>query len=72
MWLAMSNNDSWQGTVLAAAKATGESLWPLPMFSEYSEHIQGAVADIKNVGDGRYAGPITAAKFLEEFVGTTP
>ena len=27
------------------------------------------VADIKNVGDGRWGGAITAAKLLEQFVG---
>jgi leucyl aminopeptidase len=30
------------------------------------------VADIKNVGDGRWGGAITAAKFLEEFVAGKP
>ena len=30
------------------------------------------MADIKNVGDGRWGGAITAAKFLEEFVAGKP
>jgi leucyl aminopeptidase len=30
------------------------------------------VADIKNVGEGRWAGAITAAKFLEHFVDDVP
>jgi leucyl aminopeptidase len=30
------------------------------------------VADIKNIGNGREAGTITAAFFLKEFVGDTP
>ena len=42
------------------------------MFPEYSELIRSEVADIKNVGMGRWGGAITAAKFLEEFVGDTP
>jgi len=41
------------------------------MFPEYTDMIKSPVADIKNTG-GRYAGAITAAKFLEEFVGRTP
>ena len=41
------------------------------MFPEYAELIKSTVADIKNTG-GRYAGAITAAKFLEEFVSRTP
>jgi leucyl aminopeptidase len=69
---AMSNNDAWQDEVLAAAKAVGEPLWPLPMFPEYNEHIKSDVADIKNVGDGRWGGAIAGAKFLEEFVADKP
>jgi leucyl aminopeptidase len=69
---AMSNNDPWQDEVLAASKAAGEPLWPLPMFPEYNEHIKSEVADIKNVGDGRWGGAIAGAKFLEEFVKDVP
>ena len=58
--------------MLAAAEACGEPLWQLPMFPEYAEQIKSEVADIKNVGEGRWGGAITAAKFLEEFVGGTP
>lgn len=69
---AMTNDDGWCNTVLEAAKTCGEALWQLPMFGEYGEMIKSDVADIKNIGDGRSAGAITAAKFLEEFVGQTP
>ena len=51
----------------------GEPIWQLPMYPEiYDEQIKSEVADIKNVGDGRWGGAITAAKFLEQFVGSTP
>jgi leucyl aminopeptidase len=40
----------------------------MPLFDEYTEYLRSDVADIKNVG-GRSGGSITAAKFLEEFVG---
>jgi leucyl aminopeptidase len=69
---AMSNNPGWLEQVLDAATKSGEPLWPLPMFPEFDEDIAGSVADIKNVGNGRWGGAITAAKFLEAFVGTTP
>jgi leucyl aminopeptidase len=42
------------------------------MFSLFNEQIKSDVADIKNVGQGRWGGAITAAKFLEEFVENTP
>jgi leucyl aminopeptidase len=68
----MTNNQPWADNVKSAADATGEQLWQLPMFAEYGEQIRSEVADIKNVGDGRWGGAITAAKFLEEFVAGKP
>jgi leucyl aminopeptidase len=58
--------------VAAAAREVGEPVWQLPMFPDYDEQIKSEVADIKNVGDGRWGGAITAAKFLERFVGGIP
>ena len=49
----------------------GELTWQLPMYDEYREQLKSDIADIKNVG-GRYAGAITAAKFLAEFIDGTP
>lgn len=69
---AMTNHQPWCDQVLAAARACGEPAWQLPMFAEYSEHIRSSVADIKNIGDGRWGGAITAGKFLEEFVAGKP
>lgn len=54
-----------------AGERTGERVHPLPMYDEYKEHLDGKVADLKNVG-GRKAGAITAGKFLEHFVGDWP
>jgi len=68
----MANDQGWADTVTAAARTVGEPVWQLPMYPEYSEQIKSEVADIKNVGEGRWGGAITAAKFLEEFVGKTP
>ena len=58
--------------VARAARAVGERVWQLPMDADYDEQIKSEVADIKNVGDGRWGGAITAAKFLERFVGGIP
>ncbi len=67
----MSNDDEWSQEVKDSAALAGEAVWSLPMFAEFSEQIKSGVADIKNVGDGRWGGAITAGKFLEEFVGET-
>jgi len=68
----MTNNEKWQSEIKQAADECGEYTWPLPMHAYFSEQIAGKVADIKNVGEGRYGGAITAAKFLEEFVEQYP
>ncbi len=50
---------------------TGEKLWQLPLDDEYRKAIRSEIADVKNVGN-RWAGAITAAKFLQEFAEDTP
>jgi leucyl aminopeptidase len=69
---ALSNHDAWCDRVISAGSRVGELAWQLPMFPEYGEQIKSLVADIKNVGEGRSAGAITAAKLLEHFVDDIP
>ena len=64
----MGNDDGVVEAVVQAGAETGEYMWALPMFPEYRELLKSDLADIKNIG-GRAGGAITAAKFLEEFVG---
>ena len=68
----MTNDSSLAGEVKQAAEAQGELVWELPMHAFYSEQIKSKVADIKNTGDARWGGAITAAKFLERFVNDVP
>ena len=67
----LSNNDELAGRLLAAGERSGEPLWRLPLGREYSKQIESTVADIKNTG-GKSAGTITAAAYLQKFVGDTP
>ena len=67
----MSNDEGLTEALIHASRTTGEAIWQLPMWKDYEPLIESAVADVKNSG-GRYAGAITAAKFLEGFVGDTP
>ncbi|MDA7980622.1 MAG: leucyl aminopeptidase, partial [Pirellulales bacterium] len=64
----MTNDQSFCDDISAAATRTGEQVWQLPMFPEFADQIKSQIADIKNIGDGRWGGAITAGKFLEEFV----
>lgn len=45
---------------------THERMVELPLWDEYKDQLKSDIADMKNVG-GRYAGSITAGKFLEHF-----
>jgi len=62
-----SNNEKLEKNLKKAGEAAGERVWPMPMYDEYFEQIKGDLADIRNIG-GKEGGPITAAKFLEQFV----
>jgi len=68
---AFGNNQELIDKVIAAGTEAGERIWQMPMYEDYKEQNKSDVADVKNVG-GRYAGAITAAQFLSEFVGDTP
>ncbi len=68
----MTNDEAWCSEIAGAARACGEFAWQLPMYPFYRDQINSEVADIKNMGDGRAGGAITAAKFLEEFVAGKP
>ncbi|MCB2181417.1 MAG: leucyl aminopeptidase [Desulfobulbaceae bacterium] len=67
----LSNNDELAEKVIDSGKKAGEPMWRLPLNDDYRKQIKSEVADIKNIG-GKGAGTITAAAFLEEFVGETP
>ncbi len=67
----LSNSDPLVKQLTDAGSACGEPLWRLPLGKEYSKQIESRVADIKNTG-GRPAGSITAAAYLQKFVGQIP
>lgn len=67
----MTNNDAMGDLLAAAGSETGERVWRMPLYPDYKDQLKSDIADIKNVG-GRSAGSITAAIFLQEFVGDCP
>lgn len=54
-----------------ASQATGELIWRMPLHSPYNASLESEIADIKNIGAGG-GGSITAALFLQRFVGEFP
>ena len=63
----MGHNDAWLTQVEAAAAASGEQVWRLPLPGEYRSQFESSVADMKNIGNGQ-AGALVAGLILSEFV----
>ncbi|MEA4838807.1 MAG: leucyl aminopeptidase family protein [Rhodospirillaceae bacterium] len=68
-----STHDDWAEALLAASRARRDPLWRLPLWRPYRRMLDSPVADINNAPDSAFAGAVTAALFLAEFVpATTP
>jgi len=66
-----ANDDAILEQVQAAAEASDESVWHLPLDRRYRKLLDSEIADVKNIG-GDSGGAITAALFLAEWAGDTP
>jgi leucyl aminopeptidase len=66
-----SNDDKLASDLAEMGSATGETVWRMPLGKEYDKLIDTPNADMKNIG-GRWGGAVTAAQFLQRFVGETP
>jgi leucyl aminopeptidase len=66
-----SNDDTLSERLAKAGEATRERVWRMPLGPEYDKMIDSKFADMKNTG-GRMGGSITAAQFIQRFVGKTP
>jgi leucyl aminopeptidase len=66
------NDDDWCAEIEAAAEASGDHAWRLPLHERYHRYNDSAFADLKNSSDYRQASPILAAAFLEAFAGEGP
>ena len=63
-----SNDRSLVQDLLNAGTKVQDPLWELPLHGAYLEMLKSEIADINNAGKGGFAGAITAALFLQEFV----
>ena len=65
-----SNDDDLARELQDLSKEVKDQVWHLPLWGGYRSQLRkSAVADLKNIGQGGYGGAITAALYLEEFVG---
>ncbi|AIK96698.1 leucyl aminopeptidase [Candidatus Odyssella acanthamoebae] len=66
-----SNDDELADMLAESGKKVSEKLWRLPLSEAYDKDIDSLIADVKNLGNGRNAGSIAAAQFLQRFVNGT-
>ena len=66
-----ASDDALAQQLQQAGEAALDPCWRMPLDDEYAEGLKSPFADVANVG-GRPAGAVTAAKFLQRFVGSTP
>jgi leucyl aminopeptidase len=62
------NDESLASDLYGAGEKGDDPVWRLPLFPAYRRLLNSEVADINNVSEGGFAGAITAALFLKEFV----
>jgi leucyl aminopeptidase len=67
-----SNNDRLAERLAGCGLDVNEKLWRFPLHDNYDKSLNCDAADMKNISGGRGAGSITAAQFLQRFVGKTP
>ena len=66
-----ASDDALAAALLAAGDVSDDLCWRMPLDEDYAEGLKTHFADVGNVA-GRPAGAVTAAKFLQRFVGDTP
>jgi len=67
-----SNDEELEKSLIKAGKIVDEKLWPLPLSDDYDKMVDSCIADVRNTGNGKGAGSITAAQFLKRFVNNVP
>ncbi len=64
----MSNDDGLRDRIVAAARAAGELVWPLPLPDAYTEALESTLADLRNIPDPDDGGTVAPGVFLRNFV----
>lgn len=67
-----SNSDELAAAISSQAEATDDPVWRMPLHDDYRYMLDSNVADLVNSAASPYAGSVTAALFLKEFVGDVP
>lgn len=66
-----TRNSQLARTMSEIGERTGDRVWHMPLIDDYTDGLESDIADLNHTADkGHYgAGSVTAALFLEQFVG---
>ena len=64
------NDDALVEGLLEAGKTVSDPFWRLPLWDGYRDWLKSSIADLNNISSKPFAGAITAALFLERFIGS--
>ncbi len=65
-----TNRDDLATNLTQCGEEEFDPMWRLPLYAPYREYLNTPFADLNNSSNEPYAGAITAALFLQEFVPT--
>lgn len=63
-----TDDEGFADEVIAASTLVHDPVWRMPLWKPYLENLKSPVADINHISQGGFAGSITAALFLQQFV----
>jgi leucyl aminopeptidase len=63
-----TNDDNLANELINISNNIQDPIWRMPLHTPYRKLLDSNIADINNAGGSGYAGAITAALFLKEFV----
>ena len=66
------NDDDLSMMLIDSSQKIGDPIWQLPLWENYTDQLNSAHADFKNIGNSMFGGAITAALFLQKFVKNIP
>lgn len=63
-----ANDETLAAELMRAAAEACDPIWRMPLWDNYDGDMDSPIADLKNGGDGAFAGSIYGALFLRRFV----
>jgi leucyl aminopeptidase len=72
--LFVKNNKPLQDALQEIGTASGDEVWPLPLWDIHEKDVESSIADLVNLHrtGSRWGGAITGAAFLSAIAGTAP